>query len=64
MMLTYREAQRESVVIRKISKEFLTQTFQYRSDLLKIAAFIMQEKRNPLSDRYDWFQTLEFDRST
>ena len=64
MMLSYREAQSESIVIKEISKEFLTQKFQYRSDLLKIAALILQEKRNPLSDRYDWFQTLDFDRST
>ena len=43
---------------------FLTNAFQYRSDMLKMAALVMQEKRNPLSERYDWFQTLDFDRST
>ena len=43
---------------------FYTQAFQYRSDLLKMTAFVMQEKRNPFSQRYDWFQTLDFDRST
>ena len=64
MMMTYREAQKESSIIPKILDSFYTQTFQYRSDFLKMAVFIMQEKKNPFSERYDWFQTLEMDRST
>lgn len=29
-----------------------------------MALYILQEKKNPFSHYYDWFQTLDFDLST
>ena len=56
-ILTYREAGKTSVIARYFDDETMllnNGTFRIRSDYLRMIFFVMQERRNPFSEYYDW----------
>ena len=56
-IVTYREADAASVVSQFFIENLLYNdgvTFKVRSDHLRLVLFVMQERRNPFSEWYDW----------
>ena len=65
--MTYKDATKNCIIVQEMDDLGIFEDyeqFSLRYDQLTLMLYIMQERRNPFSEWYDWIQTFPTDQSS